>query len=363
MADNDEKAASNGHMDAPMDTEMCDDKVAEQPNKPNRSPVKRAASPDKTQPAAAFEAGFPPPKKLRLQLDTAPKKVATATTASVPPTSVQKSTPKQYIYGNYSRYYGYRNQSESEDIRLTAFKQHPEYFVGQNVCDIGCNYGAVTVAVARDIGVKFITGLDIDKDLIGVARKHMAEARRTFKMDRGAKEGDHAAPADNNNRHEGFPYNVAFRQCNYVLDHASLLDLVTEEFETILCLSVTKWIQLNFGDAGLKLAFKRMYRQLKPGGRLILEAQPWKGYKRRKKLTPAILKNYQEIGLFPNKFDEYLLSDEVGFSECRNLEVPPHSAKGFQRPIQVFVKGAKQTAAVPCQSNEPNGSAAVAVNE
>lgn len=306
--------------------ELTETTVSDTSNGPkDQSPTKRPASPPlRTTPS----------KKLRLQLDAPPPNEPSSSQST---TIKQKSDPKKYIYGNYNRYYGYRNQSVTEDIRLTAFKQHLEFFDGQRVCDIGCNYGALTVAIARELNVQHMTGLDIDKELIALARKHLAEARKAFKSKNSTTE-----PAENNNRYEGFPFNVAFRQCNYVLEHDRLLDLVQEEFDTILCLSVTKWIQLNFGDAGLKLAFKRMYRQLKNGGRLILEAQPWKGYKRRKKLTPQIMQHYQAIKLFPNEFEEYLLSDEVGFSECVCLEVPSHVAKGFQRPIRVFVKGNKQ---------------------
>ncbi len=74
-------------------------------------------------------------------------------------------------------------------------------------------------------------------------------------------------------------------QANYVLERDELVEMVVEEYDVILGLSLTKWLHLNFGDNGLKRAFKRMYKQLRPGGKLILEPQSWASYKKKKRIS------------------------------------------------------------------------------
>lgn len=62
-------------------------------------------------------------------------------------------------------------------------------------------------------------------------------------------------------------------------------DVVTAEHEPasidcVLCMSVTKWIHLNGGDDALEQLFSTVYKVLTPGGHFVLEAQPWRSYKK-----------------------------------------------------------------------------------
>lgn len=56
---------------------------------------------------------------------------------------------------------------------------------------------------------------------------------------------------------------------------------LTEKYDTIICLSTTKWIHLNFGDEGIKRLFDKVYRSLRINGVFILEPQEWRSYKKK----------------------------------------------------------------------------------
>ncbi|XP_004630565.1 7SK snRNA methylphosphate capping enzyme [Octodon degus] len=276
-----------------------------------------------------------------------------------------KKQQLKFQYGNYSKYYGYRNPS-CEDVRLRVLK--PEWFRGRDVLDLGCNVGHLTLSIACKWGPSRMVGLDIDPQLIHSARQNIrhylseelrllpqtsedpggegeegnttVRKRSCFPASLTASRGPIAAPqvpldgADTS----VFPNNVVFVTGNYVLERDELVEAQAAEYDVVLCLSLTKWVHLNWGDEGLKRMFRRIYRHLRPGGILVLEPQPWSSYSKRKTLTETTYKNYYRIQLKPEQFSSYLTSPEVGFSSYELVATPHNTSRGFQRPVYLFHK-------------------------
>jgi 7SK snRNA methylphosphate capping enzyme len=65
-----------------------------------------------------------------------------------------------------------------------------------------------------------------------------------------------------------------FAHCDYINDTPP-----PGRVHTVLCLSVTKWVHFNWGDAGVKQLFARVKAALHPGGLFVLEPQPWRSYR------------------------------------------------------------------------------------
>lgn len=106
--------------------------------------------------------------------------------------------------------------------------------------DIGCNIGHITLCVARDFGAKSVLGIDIDKSLIGIARKNVkyyVNTTHSTKMDKSGEKkrfkkqncelfpismpilyGPIDIPGLNNdNEPQVFPNNVTFKQVNFCI--------------------------------------------------------------------------------------------------------------------------------------------------
>ncbi|XP_042483076.1 probable RNA methyltransferase At5g51130 isoform X1 [Macadamia integrifolia] len=260
------------------------------------------------------------------------------------------------IFGNYRNYYGYRTRDLEEDPRLMLLKK--EWFEGKDCLDIGCNQGLITISIAKKFFCQSICGIDIDSHLVESAYWNL---RRIAKMDKVSCGSSKANRSKLSEVVNGLEHSiteslnvetvnlvrylnpsqepklfdvVSFRKENFV----SSWHNCSEAYDTILCLSVTKWVHLNWGDDGLITLFAKIWRLLRPGGILLLEAQNWKSYKSNYRVSEIATFNFHNILLPPSVFQDILL-DKIGFRTVENITASlPGGTGGFNRPIFVFCK-------------------------
>lgn len=278
--------------------------------------------------------------------------VAAASANDSPKTSKPIAKGSKYHYGNYDKYYGYRNGGMFEDDpRFSLLSK--DMFKGKCVLDIGSNTGQVTVRIAKDFEPKEIIGIDIDNGLVKTAWKvlyrhfvpTLAPDGRQFPMSLTFCRGPLNIPPSPGGDKDKFPNNVHFVCGNFISDDCPLEQ---DKYDVILALSITKWIHLNWGDDGIKKFFQKVHSYLKDGGCLILEPQPFSSYKRKKRLTETIHKNYNSIQLQPSKFHDYLMSAEVGFAKHRLLGTTLNKSLGFRRPLHLYMKHGPDNPHVGC---------------
>ena len=117
--------------------------------------------------------------------------------------------------------------------------------------------------------------------------------------------------------------------------------LAPNSLDAILCLSVTKWIQLNWGDEGLRRFFADAFDALTEGGVMVLEPQPWKSYARafkKQKMPEETRRHFERIALRPTLYREYLRTT-VGFKSVETLRAADlHDAQDFDRTVLLCVK-------------------------
>ncbi len=154
------------------------------------------------------------------------------------------------ITGNYPDYYSRRDPGERIQILM------PEWFTNSAVADYGCHNGTFIFRVLENFpDVQKIDAFDCDPELIQNAKNMQRERMR---------------------------WGIKYDRINFqVADWGESTSTDDEPtYDTILAFSVTKWIHLNYGDAGLMRFFRRIFNLLKPGGRLLLEPQPRSSYRK-----------------------------------------------------------------------------------
>uniref|UniRef100_A0A914HHY8 RNA methyltransferase n=1 Tax=Globodera rostochiensis TaxID=31243 RepID=A0A914HHY8_GLORO len=278
----------------------------------------------------------------------------------------RRKMAERYRYGNFNNYQ-MRREFRLDPCGVGGDPQHqqfvllqavddprmrffcPDWFRDKAVLDIGTNAGHFAISLARAFQPRRVVGIDIDSHLVGAARKNVRhfcdkDTKMTgkFPASFGANFGTISAPSTSAGPH--FPDNVWFFCENYVLSSDSALDEVREEFDIIFALACSKWVHLNWGDAGIRRFFHRAFRQLRTGGRFVLETAPFKDYRKHcnkkgaDRPPEAVLKNFDALRLHPDEFTTFLLTS-VGFSHHEELDSAHSKSLGISGRLQVFYKG------------------------
>ncbi|KAH9959266.1 Bin3-domain-containing protein [Russula dissimulans] len=282
-------------------------------------------------------------------------------------TTVSSAIP---THGNYHNYHGYHyHHPGGHDSRLALLPR--ELLVNARVLDVGCNEGWVSCEIAQLWGARRVIGVDIDDTLVRMAWRrrrtlwsHQApplaerppspitshhKRKRSPHPPRDTPPAPDHFPAscqhmfgplpipssdalDSGISENAFPHNLSFRRADWVNER------IPEDeagYDVIVAFSVSKWIHLNGGDAGLRRFFDRVYAALVPGGTFVLEAQPRESYTKARKLHPTLQENAQTLQIQPEGFDVVLCS--IGFKPGQRLGEPGEGR--FRRPVDLYVKG------------------------
>uniref|UniRef100_A0A1I8ILB2 RNA methyltransferase n=1 Tax=Macrostomum lignano TaxID=282301 RepID=A0A1I8ILB2_9PLAT len=283
--------------------------------------------------------------------------------------SFKRPPPHRFVpvYGNYrASRRGGLNIDRMQDDRLQLLQ--PDWYTDKEVLDIGCNDGVFSLKIAEALKVRAHRGGHRRPAAQANLRRKLTEAEEEAQLRRQLASEGFPSVADEQTSASsvasssasgvanssasvsttagGFPHNVSFVTGNYVLENESQLASIEEnKYDIIQAFSITKWIHLNWGDRGLKLFFKRAFRELRPDGKFIVEPQPYQTY-RRHLLCPEHRRNYAcNIELRPERFRAYL-EQEVGFAHILAIS-EQQQCHGFQRPLLMCSKPTGCTPAPP----------------
>lgn len=98
---------------------------------------------------------------------------------------------------------------------------------------------------------------------------------------------------------------------------------------------------MNFGDAGIKRLFEKVYHSLSINGRFLLEPQEWRSYKKKMNFSDEFKATIKGIKLHPGEFVAYLLSTypfELETTIVPEQETTDKVPGFFKRTVYVFKK-------------------------
>ncbi|KAL5341213.1 Bicoid-interacting protein 3-domain-containing protein [Aspergillus crustosus] len=222
-----------------------------------------------------------------------------AHTAELSKAERSKATHRAARHGNYHQYYAQFRAPTVPDERLSILP--PEILRNARVIDLGCNAGKLTHEAIAHCGAAAAVGVDIDPWLVEQAKAAYPDGPCTF---------------------EHFDF----------VDASAYKGTALGKFDVVLLLSVTKWVHLNNGDAGILTLFAQIRGILNEAGYLVIEPQPISNYARASKRNKELREAYKNICIKP-PFDDEL--EAQGFERILEFE---REEEGFARPIHVWRK-------------------------
>ena len=235
-------------------------------------------------------------------------------------------------YGNYHNYYERRHESGNIFACDPRMKVIQRGMIEGKVClDIGCNEGVIGLELAMEYFSKRFVGVDIDEELIEKANGNLQYRIRSLE--------------------DGSPGRAAMRDrklhalggCEFIAFDIRFMDLDSNAYDTVLCLSTTKWIHLYYGDEGIIDLFKIFKQVLKPGGHLVLEFQGWSSYtqaRKKRELEPFFrekkLKQPADLQIHPEAFRN-ILQNEYGFTMVKEEDTAAQTSYK-NRMIHIYRK-------------------------
>ncbi|KAF9515696.1 hypothetical protein BS47DRAFT_1445318 [Hydnum rufescens UP504] len=269
---------------------------------------------------------------------------------------------EQPLHGNYHSYYQTK-RPELSDERIALLPR--AFFKGRSVLDIGCNEGWVT---CERHGATRVVGVDIDPVLIRATWKrrracgankdplsHLPlKKRKRSNIDSFEHESISPSPSLHyfplSMQHlfgtlpipgpgsqislesTSFPHNVSFIRADWLSDPIDS----SQQYDIVLALSITKWIHLNNGDAGLLAFFQRIFDILHQGrgSKLVLEPQHWEGYAKAKRNNPKLKESGKDLQIRPDDFEAHLT--KIGFRPAQRMGSVGQG--GLRRPVDVYEK-------------------------